>query len=328
MKITELSRAWNLPTPWQIEPMMGSSSNHLALITADNNQKAVLCTFAHEQPQQLAYVHEVLGALSTHALSFQVPTPMHTRTGEYWHMLDDGYRNWLMTLTPWYDGEHPDADEVSVASLAGSALAELLNTLAQVQTTTNSPTSYAQLHRIHPYVIDPVAALRAAPLDTSTIQHITELVTTLQQQLPELYESLPQQIIHGDFTPRNILIHDQKINAVLDFELCRHDIRALDIAVAILSWGGFDADHRADALTAFFTAVQRDINLTDAELHALPSLLRLVRVVRLLHALGRFQQGIERSVVVERAAASLLTLDTWLIEHPDALMSAQPESAS
>lgn len=328
MKITELSRAWDLPTPWQIEPMMGSSSNHLALITAENHQKAVLCTFAHEQPQQLAYVHEVLGALSTHALSFHVPTPMHTRTGEYWHMLDDGYRNWLMTLTPWYAGEHPDADEVSVATLAGSALAELLNALAHVQTTSTAPTPYAQLQRIHPYVIDPVAALRAAPLEMPVIQQVIEIVITLQQQLPELYESLPQQIIHGDFTPRNILVHDQKINAVLDFELCRHDVRALDIAVALLAWGGFDANHRADAMHAFFAALQRDVSLTDAEIHALPSLLRLVRVVRLLHALGRFQQGVERSVVVERAAASLLILDTWLIEHPDALMSAQPESAS
>lgn len=328
MKITELSRAWDLPTPWQIEPMMGSSNNHLALITADNHQKAVLCTFAHEQPQQLTYVHDVLSALSQRTLSFAVPTPMRTRAGEYWHMLDDGYRNWLMTLTPWYAGEHPDADEISVAGLAGSALAELLNALAQVETTTNSPTSYAQLQRIHPYVIDPVAALRAAPLETATIQQITEIVTTLQQQLPELYESLPQQIIHGDFTPRNILVNDQKISAVLDFELCRHDVRALDIAVALLAWGGFDADHRTEAMNAFFGALQRDISLTDVELHALPALLRLVRVVRLLQALGRFQQGIERSVMVERAAASLLTLDTWLVDHPDALMSTQPESAS
>lgn len=328
MKITELSRAWDLPTPWQIEPMMGSSTNHLALITADNHQKAVLCTFAHEHPQQLAYVHEVLGALSPVPLSFHVPTPMQTRTGEYWHMLDDGYRNWLMTLTPWYAGEHPDADEVSVASLAGSALAELLNALALVETTAQAPTSYAQLQRIHPYVIDPVAALRAAPLETIVIQQIIEIVTALQLQLPELYESLPQQIIHGDFTPRNILVNDQRINAVLDFELCRHDVRALDIAVALLAWGGFDANHRTEAMNAFFGALQRDISLTDAEINALPALLRLVRVVRLLQALGRFQQGVERSVVVERAAASLLTLEAWLIEHPDALMSIQPESAS
>lgn len=328
MKITELSKAWDLPTPWQIEPMMGSSSNHLALITAEDNQKAVLCTFAHEQPQQLAYIHDVISALTAHSLSFYVPAPMHTRTGEYWHMLDDGYRNWLMTLTPWYAGEHPDADEVSVAGLAGHALAELLNALADVQTTNTSPTSYAQLQRIHPYVIDPIAALRAAPLDAPTIQHITEIVTTLQQQLPELYESLPQQIIHGDFTPRNILVHDQAINAVLDFELCRHDLRMLDVAIALLAWGGFDANHRTDAVYAFFTSLQRHISLTDAEIHAVPTLLRLVRAVRLLQALGRFQQGVERSVVVERAAASLLSLDTWLTEHPEVVMSAQPESAS
>lgn len=328
MKITELSKVWDLPTPWQIEPMMGSSTNHLALVTADNNQKAVLCTFAHEHPQQLAYVHDVLGALAAKSLSFRVPTPMRTRAGEYWHMLDDGYRNWLMSLTPWFDGDHPDADDAVDAALAGAALAELLHTLADITVTATAPTTYAQLHRIHPYVIDPVAALKAAPLDTAVIQHASEIVTMIQQQLPELYESLPQQLIHGDFTPRNVLIHNQKISAVLDFEVCRHDLRALDVAVALLAWGGFDDNHHTDATNSFLHAVQRDLCITDAELNALPTLLRLVRVVRLLHALGRFQQGIERSVMVERAAASLISLDTWLAEHPDFVMSTQPESTS
>lgn len=328
MKITELSKAWDLPTPWQIEPMMGSTNNHLALITADDNQKAVLCTFTHEQPQQLAYIHEVLDALAHQSLPFSVPTPMRTRNGEYWHMLDDGYRNWLMTLTPWFDGEHLDADEVTEAALAGTALAELLTALATVSTNTTSPTSYAQLQRVHPYVIDPIAALRTAPLDTPTIQHIIEIVTAVQEQLTDLYATLPQQIIHGDYTPRNVLVLDQKINAVLDFEVCRYDIRAIDVAVALIAWGGFDEHHRTEATNAFLHAVQRDLNLSDAELNALPTLLRLVRIVRLLQALGRFQQGVERSVVVERAAAALLALDAWIIEHPDFVMSAQPESAS
>ncbi|MBM4413501.1 MAG: hypothetical protein FJ040_08680 [Chloroflexi bacterium] len=328
MKITELSKIWDLPTPWQMEPMMGSTNNHLALITADNNQKAVLCTYAHEHPQHLAYMHEVLATLSQQQLSFRVPTPMRARNGEYWHMLDDGYRNWLMSLTPWFAGEHPDADEVATATVAGVALAELLNTLAQVKPTTKSPTSYAQLQRVHPYVIDPIAALRAAPLETDTTQRIIELVTSLQQQLPDLYESLPQQVIHGDFTPRNILVHNQKISAVLDFEVTRHDVRLLDVAIALLAWGGFDENHRTEVVNAFLSAVQRDLCLNDAEIAALPTMVRLVRVVRLLHALGRFQQGVERSVVVERAAVALLALDSWLTEHPDFAMSAQPESAS
>lgn len=328
MKITELSRAWDLPTPWQIEPMMGSSSNHLALITAENNQKAVLCTFAHEQPSQLAYIHEVLAGLASHQLPFFVPTPIRARTGEYWYLLDDGYRNWLMTLTPWFEGEHADVDEVAEAALAGTALAELLNALGHITTTVSAPTTYAQLQRIHPYVMDPVAALRAAPLDTAVIQQMTEIVTSLQQQLPDIYDALPQQIIHGDFTPRNVLIHNHKVNAVLDFEACRYDVRALDVAVALLAWGGFDEHHRTDVIHAFLHAVQRDLMLSDAEIHALPTLLRLVRVVRLLHALGRFQQGIERSVVVERAAAALGSLDAWLHEHPEFVLSAQAESAS
>jgi Ser/Thr protein kinase RdoA (MazF antagonist) len=59
------------------------------------------------------------------------------------------------------------------------------------------------------------------------------------------------------------------------------------------------------------------VPLNDTEIAALPTLMRLVYVVRLLQVLGRFQQGIERAVVVERAALSLIELDTWLNETSD-----------
>ena len=40
-------------------------------------------------------------------------------------------------------------------------------------------------------------------------------------------------------------------------------------------------------------------------------------MVRLLQVLGRYQQGTERSVAVERVAHAFIELDAWLNEIPD-----------
>jgi Ser/Thr protein kinase RdoA (MazF antagonist) len=61
--------------------------------------------------------------------------------------------------------------------------------------------------------------------------------------------------------------------------------------------------------------------LSDAEIAAIPTMMRLAHVIRVLSALGRFQQGFERSVVVERATMSLLSLDTWLQSYGDTLIT-------
>jgi Ser/Thr protein kinase RdoA (MazF antagonist) len=71
------------------------------------------------------------------------------------------------------------------------------------------------------------------------------------------------------------------------------------------------------ALLRFGQGFAQIITMSDAEIAAVPTMMRLVLVVRLLLALGRFQQGFERSMVVERATISLLTLDSWLNEYHD-----------
>lgn len=62
---------------------------------------------------------------------------------------------------------------------------------------------------------------------------IRRLFADLQQQVPGLYRSLPQQVIHGDFVARNALMQEGRVTGVLDFEFCAHDLRAMDLAIAL-----------------------------------------------------------------------------------------------
>ena len=67
--------------------------------------------------------------------------------------------------------------------------------------------------------------------------------------LPRLgrFELLPRQLIHGDWTPRNLLLnasdHGARVTAVLDFESMAHDPVEVDLASicsTLLMWSGLD----------------------------------------------------------------------------------------
>jgi len=143
--------------------------------------------------------------------------------------------------------------------------------------------------------------------------------------VPELYEQLPTQIIHGDFTHRNLIVRDDAVFAVLDFEASRVDLRIVEIAIAFLEWGSFDDNHDHQAIQALLQALLPVVTLSDAEIGALPTAMRLVRMVRLMLAIGRYQQGIERSVMIERAAQALLHLDDWLLVHGERFVAELSE---
>jgi Ser/Thr protein kinase RdoA (MazF antagonist) len=325
VNINELSDIWHLPLPWEIEPIAGSSHNHLALITAADQQRHVLCTYAHEQPALIEFSYAVVHAVAEHGVSFALPVPKPTKTGQDWHLYDDGYRAWLMTMTPWYAGDHPAVDDIAAATRTGAALAELMQACQAIQVPVVSPPAYGLFHRIHPYIIDPLASLRGAPIAGDGAIRIVQMLGDLLQSVPDLYQQLPTQIIHGDFTHRNLILRDDAVFAVLDFEASRVDLRIVEVAIALLTWGSFDDNHDSQAIQALLHALLPTIVLSDAELNALPTALRMVRMVRLMLAIGRYQQGVERSVVVERAAHTLLHLDGWLQAHGERFVAELSE---
>src|SRR5690606_30172167 len=47
------------------------------------------------------------------------------------------------------------------------------------------------------------------------------------------YAALPHQVIHGDFTPSNTLFVDDRLTAVLDFDMAVPDARAMDVAAGL-----------------------------------------------------------------------------------------------
>lgn len=320
--MSDLAHVWDLPAPWHIEPMTGSAQNNLALIVATNQQHAVMCIYSNDAPASFGYTQAVLESLNAQKLPFALPLPIPTRSGAILYRHDDGYRTWVMTLLPWFAGVHPTVKDGDAYVHAGRVLGQLLTALATTAVSESSPPASAILHRVHPYIIDPLAALRVAPTKQNQIKQLVQIVEMLVTELPKYYEELPRQIIHGDFVPSNVLVNQGLVSAVLDFELCRHDLRVLDVALALLAWCGFADSYNESAMLRFGQGFAQISTLSDAEIAAIPTMMRLAGVVRVLLALGRFQQGFDRSEVVERETSALFSLDTWLNGYSDTLITA------
>jgi homoserine kinase type II len=84
------------------------------------------------------------------------------------------------------------------------------------------------------------------------------------------YPDLPDMPIHGDFQRNNLLWHEGQLTGMLDFDLCRRDALACDIAPLLLPHMPLDLKLAASLLEGY----QEVRPLSDGEWDLLPSLVR------------------------------------------------------
>ncbi|MNP15197.1 hypothetical protein D3C76_1075430 [compost metagenome] len=102
-------------------------------------------------------------------------------------------------------------------------------------------------------------------------------------------EQLPQQLVHGDLNESNLLVHREhpdQVAALLDFEFCTLDVRAMEPAVVISGLLGHD--NEVEAIRRFITGFASRVCLLPDEIAAIPNLMRLRKVDVFLHFLSRF----------------------------------------
>jgi Ser/Thr protein kinase RdoA (MazF antagonist) len=100
----------------------------------------------------------------------------------------------------------------------------------------------------------------------------------------------PCTVIHGDFTPYNLLYLNYNLAFVLDFEMARLDWRLVDI---IRSWhafcsskGGFDLEK----MKIFFDAYQNHMSVLDDELKLIPKVWEYFCIINIIQSWRGFIQ--------------------------------------
>jgi Ser/Thr protein kinase RdoA (MazF antagonist) len=224
----------------------------------------------------------------------------------------------LAVLTALIPGAPPQREDLAQAGAAGEALGLLDEALARVQLSEPRAAltwrSSGDLAHCHPHVPDPLSDIAELPVSEAARSRLAERYTWLMARIPGLYVRLPQQFMHEDYDPSNLLMDGTQVTGVVDFEFCTRDVRAMDLTVALSWWPlrvlGTGAEW--PIMRAFTSGYARRITLDVDEIAAIPLLYELRAYTSLIHRLGRYRQGLSPlEAVIDRAEAALARAD-WL----------------
>lgn len=324
MDVAALASAWPTLTPHQMTPLTHGANNVVYLVDADSGRYVLRIYRNHTDAARLDAEYQILRALQRVKLPFAIPAPIATMDSQYHiEMSDAEYGRQIAALFPWLPGSHPDRQDTAAAFGAAVALGQLDQALAALSFPRDQlPAPLGEFARRYPALADPIATLATLTSDTAAIDRIADLFHRLNAELPALYATLPCQMVHSDYAPSNILMEGASVTAVLDFEFCTHDLRALDLVVA-LSWWPIEllgSGQEWPLITALGTGYASQIQLTDGEIAALPTLLQMRSISSLLHRMTRYTQGLDSADFLRQRIAQTLRREDWLAANRETLL--------
>ena len=310
--------------PQQMTPLTHGANNTVYLIDADSGRYVLRIYRNHTDTARLDAEYQILFALQRAGLSFAIPAPIATVDGQYYVQIADAEQSGqIAALFPWLPGGHPQRQNTAAAFGAEVALGQLDQALAALSLPQDQlPAPLGDFARRYPALADPIATLASLTSDAVAIDRIAGLYHRLNVELPLLYATLPCQMVHSDYDPSNILMNGDRVTAVLDFEFCTYDLRALDLTVA-LSWWPIEllgSGHEWTLINALGTGYASKIQLTDGEIAALPILLQMRSMSSLLHRMTRYTQGLDSADFLRQRITQTLWREDWLAANRETLL--------
>jgi homoserine kinase type II len=280
----------------------------------------------------MRYEAQLLQALEDEDPPFRLPVPLKATSGDIIVRFEhEQGTETIATLSPLLPGHlhdrPPERNDPLSASHAALTLAWLDKTLAMLPDM-QPPDGYiplptfGELAHWHPLASDPLAAVERLPIDREQVKQLRALLTEVLENVPSLYATLPQQVLHRDYDPGNILLEQQRVTAVLDFEFAGRDIRILDLCVALSWWpvNLLGTGKEWDLIDVFGAAYTHQMALSEEELLALPAVFRLRDATSLVHRMGRYLAGMETETRMQSRVEHSLWREAWLSVHQKTLL--------
>ena len=333
MDISNLWAVWPVSGPWHIFPLLAGTNNAMwRADTADGQSYVLRLSTDLTRAPRLRYEAQLLQALEDEGLPFRLPVPLKATSGDIIvHFEQEQGTETMATLSPLLPGHlhdrPPERNDLPCASQAALTLALLdkaLATLPEIQ----PPDGYTPLPPFgeladwHPLVSDPLSAVERLPVDREQVKQVQAFLTEVIENVPSLYATLPQQVLHRDYDPSNILLDQQRVTAVLDFEFAGRDIRVLDLCVALSWWPAnfLGTGKEWDLIDVFGAAYTHQMALSEEELLALPTVFRLRDATSLVHRMGRYLAGMETETRMQGRVEHSLWREAWLSVHQKTLL--------
>ena len=208
----------------------------------------------------------------------------------------------------------------------GRAAGELSLAFTKISAPKESPTPpYYELYKVHHAV---TSDNFREVIQSSQFDHVREPTSFIFDEIVNLEKTianllalnLPMQLIHGDLHYDNVLVHEEKVSGVLDFEFCAYDWRAMEVAICLSKYvGDVNATQKVDEFLSGFCEF---ITLTEDEARALPALIKLRVLSNVVYFVGRSiakEDGIECCTTrIANYAGRIM----WLSDNSEMLISS------
>lgn len=272
---------WDLPRPRQLVRSAYGMSNHSYFVTSDAGAH-VLRVHVRQSLPSIRFEHEILRRLIDAELPFQVPQPIPTTRGDTVAVDVDSARQ--CALFRRIPGETMDGTDVEEVGRAAEAFARLDAALATIERTDlPAPAFSGDLRAMHPAVTD------LGQLDDLIGRPAREMVERANQSAGPMANSLPTQLIHGDFSFGNVLVRSRRVRGIVDFEYAGRNVRAMELASGLAS--AIVRDARESLWRPVLRGYLRALRLDPIELGALPALTVLHWAVIVVWWAGRSLEG-------------------------------------
>ncbi|QJD82659.1 phosphotransferase [Cohnella herbarum] len=287
---------------WTIEEGQSGWNNTTRFIEAEGRRWVLRIYETHKDEDKIRYEHGLLMALNKVDMPFKVPMPIRCFDGSTIVRLEDGSER-IACLFSYIEGQRPEEGKAEIGYAFGVAAGQLSRSLAQISDV-GKPIypPYYEMDSAHPLCTpDAVSAFCFAPpiefreeALVDALLAIGEALQRYRSYLPS-FRTLPHQLIHGDINHSNSLVSgdgsDDRLAAVLDFEFCTWDLRAMEFAVIV---SGLLSDEEAlGTVELFLRGVGEQLTLEKAEAEAVPLLVQLRILDVFLHFLGRYLDGVD-----------------------------------
>ncbi|WP_292871511.1 phosphotransferase [Nostoc sp. LPT] len=288
--VTELLDLWSFPNAPTFEPTNRGTSNTTYFVNGQAGNFILKLYGDSTSTEQIQYEHSLLAYLQQVNLSFAVPAPVAAKSGESLVHVSKNHTLLRVALLPLISGQIADRQNCYHARAAGRTLGELHSTLAgfDPEGQLAQLPAWGDLCRIHPLVPDPLELPKLLVLPLEQQGRLIKTLTEVLEAMPKLYQTLPVQTIHADYLSFNILLEENQVVGVLDFEFATRDLRLVDYICGLDDYSMFPwrQNPRWEFLEAFNAGYAEHILLTYQEVEAMITAWCLQRVSSIIY-MGR-----------------------------------------
>lgn len=325
--LQEAASKFLAPGKYKFLPTMGGVNNVVRYIECEGDRFVLRIYNNGNDSRKVQFEHVILESLKGMNLSVRIPTAVPSiNEGKTHVLLSSGAEASLFHLIP---GQLP---KLAFVREIGEASGELSRALAKVVVDLEPPTPpYYDLYRVHHAITRErfFEEIQTAAYDVcrDTIQSLVEEVIKVEQLIAQLHAlHLPKQLIHGDLHYDNVLVHEDAVSGLLDFEFCALDWRGMELAICLSKYAG--ESNALPLFNEFIEGFMKFGELTPLEMSVIPDLIKLRILSNVVYFVGRAIAREDDTTQLTSRAQTYLNRIRWLQDNKEAIVDKISECAA